>query len=120
MGPEPALISIFGGAGDLAQRKLIPALYQLGREGLLPDGVALLGVGRGAADGDAYRTLAREALARHSRSGPFDERTWSALASRIDFVRGDFEDPATYARLRQRVETIERQGTTRGNRIFYL
>lgn len=111
---------IFGGAGDLAQRKLIPALYQLARDQLLPDGMALLSVGRGAEDGQAYRALLRESLARHARSGAVDERVWSALSSRIDWVKGDFDHASTYARLRERVESLERRRTTGGNRLFYL
>src|SRR6185295_19405734 len=93
-------------------------IHQLARERLLPDGTALLGVGRGPSGAERYRALIAEALAKYSRSGGAGDPAWTALLSRTDFIEGDFEDASTYARLKRRMEGLEQ--TTGGNRLFYL
>src|SRR3954470_19302418 len=83
--PEPATVVIFGGAGDLAHRKLLPALYNLHVDGLLPPRIAIAGVGRKQLSDDEYRAFAKEGASRFSRRS-VDEQAWSAFAARLFFV----------------------------------
>jgi glucose-6-phosphate 1-dehydrogenase len=116
---EPCALVIFGGTGDLSRRKLVPALYNLSRDGALPDGVAILGVGLDPWSRDAFRATHREATSRFSRSQPLDEAAWESFARRLDYVSGDLAEPATYERLRERLEEADHGFGTRGNRLFY-
>src|SRR4051794_32655561 len=82
---EPATIVIFGGAGDLAHRKLLPALYNLSIDGLLPPRVAIIGAGRRDCDDEGYREFAKEGVQKFSRR-PIDEARWRAFAESLFFV----------------------------------
>src|SRR5436190_10400011 len=82
---EPVTMVIFGGAGDLAHRKLLPALYNLHLDGHLPSGFAVVGVGRNPFDDAAYRAFARDGIAQFSRR-PIDEAAWAAFAGTLFFV----------------------------------
>jgi glucose-6-phosphate 1-dehydrogenase len=116
--PEPCAMVIFGGTGDLARRKLIPGLYNLMRDGLLPDGCHIVGLGRSVEDAEAYRKLLEESTRKFSRT-PFEAEVWAKLAPRISFVHGDLEDPVTYNDLRKELERLDRTGTE-GNRLYYF
>jgi glucose-6-phosphate 1-dehydrogenase len=116
---EPATIVIFGGAGDLAHRKLLPALYNLHLDGLLPPRIAVVGAGRKAFTDEAYRAFAREGIERFSRR-PIDEAQWPALAEALFFVSLDLEDPRAFPTLGARLDTIEHERGLPGNRIYYL
>src|SRR3954471_10982715 len=76
---EPATLVIFGGAGDLAHRKLLPALYNLHLDGLLPPRFAIVGVGRKDMDDEGYRAFAKDGIAAFSRR-PIDEASWALFA----------------------------------------
>src|SRR5262249_47926990 len=95
---DPATIVIFGGAGDLAARKLLPALYNLHVDGLLPPRAAIVGVGRKALTDETYRAFARDGTERFSRRPPEDV-TWQTFAQSIFFHNGSIEDPAGYRAL---------------------
>src|SRR5438093_12493288 len=82
---EPVSVVIFGGAGDLAHRKLLPALYNLHLDGLLPPRVAIVGVGRSDLDDNGYREFAKEGITRFSRR-PLDTQAWETFASSLFFV----------------------------------
>ncbi|MBI3726430.1 glucose-6-phosphate dehydrogenase [bacterium] len=116
--PEPCALVIFGGTGDLARRKLVPALYNLSRDGALPDGVSVIGIGLDAWTPDAFRATHREATAKFSRSKPLDEKAWESFARRLDYLSGDLAEASTYAALGEKLKEGESQGT-RGNRLFY-
>ncbi len=118
--PDPQALVIFGGSGDLAARKLIPAMYNLQRGGLLPTCFAVAGLGRREMDDEIYRDRLRTATAEHSRAGPPDPELWKAFAQGISYVRGDFGAPEGYLDLAKRLESIEQRHATEGNRIFYL
>src|SRR4029077_10149517 len=81
---EPVTIVIFGGAGDLARRKLLPALYNLHVDGLLPPRIAIAGVGRKPMSDDEYRAFAKAGVAKFSRR-PIDEATWAIFAEALFF-----------------------------------
>jgi glucose-6-phosphate 1-dehydrogenase len=116
---DPATIVIFGGAGDLALRKLLPALYNLHLDGLLPSPLAVVGTGRKELADDSYRALARHGVERHSRR-PVDEAGWSSFATSLFFVNLDVEQPEAFATLGARLDTIEHERGLSGNRVYYL
>jgi glucose-6-phosphate 1-dehydrogenase len=116
---DPATIVIFGGAGDLARRKLLPALYNLHRDGLLPAPVAVVGAGRRDLDDGAYRAFAREGTARFSRR-PIDEGAWAGFAEALFFVNIDLEQPEAFPTLGARLDAIEHDRGLPGNRVYYL
>jgi len=116
---DPCAIAIFGGAGDLTRRKLLPSLYNLAACKLLPAEFAILGFARAELDDESYRAKLLEDLRQHVPSG-FDEALARELVGRAHFLRGRFEDPAAYAQLGQRLEQFERERGTRGNCLFYL
>src|SRR5262245_16928775 len=101
--PEPCALVIFGGSGDLSRRKLVPALYHLERDGALPPGVPILGVGLEGWTRDVFRQTHREATGRFSRSKPIDEAVWERFARRLDYVSGDLSKPETYLLLKDRL-----------------
>ena len=116
---ESCTLVIFGGSGDLARRRLIPALYNLLLDGLLPANFAVLGLGRKKMTDDEFRATLREGVLAHSRQSLVEER-WTAFASRLFYLAGGNDDSNTYAALKTRVEELERQFGLPGNRIFYL
>lgn len=118
--PDPCILVLFGVTGDLAQRKIVPALYHLEQTGLLPDGFALVGFSRSAGDEVALRQRLREALEQHSRTGPVDEELWRKFSSRIHSVAGSASDLEAYGRLAQKLDEVARIHGTRGNQLFYF
>ena len=118
--PDPAAFVLFGATGDLAHRKVVPALFQLWRTHLLPHEFTLLAVGRRAYSDDDFRRELKQAVDVFSRVQPVDQETWDDLASRIFYHQGDFADPAAYASLAERLDGMDEERSTRGNRIFYL
>ncbi len=117
---DPQALIIFGGSGDLAARKLIPALYNLRRDGLLPERFVVAGQGRRPMDDETYRTRLLEAASRYSRSGPPQPESWNAFAERLHYLRGDSSDAEGFTRLTEELPRLEEAHGTGGNRIFYL
>lgn len=117
--PQPCTLVILGGVGDLARRKLLPALYNLHLDGVLPKGLAIVGFGRRELADDGYRTFALEAIERYSRR-PIEPEGWWAFAQALSFVRGTFEGEAAFAALVERLPTLERACGLGGGRVFYL
>jgi glucose-6-phosphate 1-dehydrogenase len=116
---DPCALVLFGATGDLAKRKLVPGLYNLHKDGLLPEGFAVVGVGRSVASLDEFRALARAHAVRFSRS-PVDAASWDAFAERIDYVRGDIDDPGTYEALRAALARADQHHGTAGNRLYCM
>jgi glucose-6-phosphate 1-dehydrogenase len=117
--PEPVTIVIFGGSGDLASRKLLPALYNLHLDSLLPPRFAVVGVGRKAMSDDAFRQFARDGVEKFSRRPP-DDAPWRVFAGSLFYQAGVFEDPLAYRSLGARLDTLEHEAGLSGNRIYYL
>jgi len=112
----PCVFVLFGAAGDLTKRKLIPALFNLVRARLLPDNFAVLGVSVDDLDAEAFRNQVSEFLpARDDAAAQLD---W--LRQRLFYERGDFGDPATFSKLRERLAAIDSESHTQGNYLFYL
>ncbi len=118
--PDPACFVLFGATGDLAHRKVVPALFQLWRTHLLPHEFTIVAVGRRPYTDEAFREELRDSVEKYSRVQPVDRETWDELASRIVYHRGDFGDTATYLGLAERLEGLDAERATRGNRIYYL
>ncbi len=118
--PAPCAVVIFGASGDLTKRKLVPALYNLAVSRLLPAGTSVLGVARSPMSDADFAAAQRESLSKFSRRKPVDDVVWNDFAQGMGYVSGTFEDPATYAALRERLEALDRTRGTRGNRVFYL
>jgi glucose-6-phosphate 1-dehydrogenase len=116
---EPVTIVIFGGAGDLAHRKLLPALYNLHVDGLLPPRFAVVGVGRKTMSDEDYREFARDGTKRFSRRPP-EDAVWQTFAPALLYQGGTLEDPAAFRSLGARLDTIEHERGLPGNRIYYL
>jgi glucose-6-phosphate 1-dehydrogenase len=118
---DPCTIVIFGGAGDLAKRKLLPAIYQLAKDGLLPDGCDILGISREDMNDDSYRTLMKDEVKASHEITEFDEAVWSKMAARMFYVSGDLGDVKAYEGFGKRLAEVEEHRTPeRRNRMFYL
>src|SRR5690349_11947016 len=111
---------IFGASGDLTRRKLVPAIYSLARDRLLPPSLAVVGVARRTISDTDFRATLREGCDQFARRRPVDPQLWQSFESGIFYVAGDFDDPAAYARLKTRLDEIEKQRGIPGNRIYYL
>ena len=116
--PPPTSLVIFGGTGDLAARKLLPAVYNLRRGGLLPEKFDVIGIGRREGDDERFRTHAHDSIAEFSRSG-LDDDTWKTLEPNLEFLRGDLDDPKLFEELAERLARHEAQSGPR-QRVFYL
>ena len=116
----PSTFVIFGASGDLTRRKLLPALYNLLKDGVLPDGFATLGVARRPKTDESFAEEMRVAADKYSRQKPLDPAIWEKLAAGIGYVQGTFEDPKTYVDLKARLEKLDAERGTGKNRIFYL
>ncbi|HEU4383434.1 MAG TPA: glucose-6-phosphate dehydrogenase [Anaeromyxobacteraceae bacterium] len=116
---DPCAIVIFGVRGDLTRRKLLPALYNLRCNGLLPREFAILGAGRRETDDAGLREELGQAM-RTFATRPVAEEVWADFRDRLHYVRGDIEDSATYRRIADRLAELEREHRTGGNVLFYL
>jgi glucose-6-phosphate 1-dehydrogenase len=117
--PAPCAIVIFGATGDLTSRKILPAIYNLRRAGLLPPETTVVGFSRRPLSDDDFRKMTRESLDAHSRVKP-EEGLWHDFAEGIFYEPGHFAEKSAYRDLAERLEQIDAARGTRGNRLFYL
>ena len=118
---EPCTVVIFGSAGDLTRRKLIPALYYLAEHRLLPEGFRLLGVGRDKMTDAGFAVAVRAALDSSDEIRSVKPETWSWMAERLHYAAGDLATPEVYAKVRSRLDEIETGAPVdQRNRMFYL
>jgi glucose-6-phosphate 1-dehydrogenase len=118
--PDPSILTLFGATGDLAHRKVLPAIYQLWRTNLLPHEFVLLAIGRRPYDDEAFREEVRKTLGEFSRVLPLDDAAWRSFRDRICYQRLDFEDPRGFDGLATRLDELDKTEGTRGNRLYYL
>ena len=118
--PDPSVVVLFGATGDLAHRKVLPAIYQLWRTNLLPHEFVLLAIGRRPYDDATFRAEIRTSLETHSRVLPLDEAAWTSFAQRILYHHFDFHEEGGFEGLATRLETIDAEHGTRGNHLYYL
>lgn len=117
--PQPCSVVIFGASGDLTYRKLIPALYNIAADGDLPAALTVVGFARREKTDDSFRRELEDAARKHSRSGVNDE-VWASFAERIYYHRSEFADSGGYHQLASRLDQLDEEHGTRGNRLFYL
>jgi glucose-6-phosphate 1-dehydrogenase len=117
--PEPTTVVIFGASGDLTKRKLVPALYTLMAERLLPPSFAVVGFARKQVGDEAFRAEMKDWCGRFARHKPTDE-LWAQFEKGIYFHTGDYDDPASYKALKDRLDAIDRERGISGNRVFYI
>src|SRR5829696_1657869 len=115
---SPCALVIFGASGDLAKRKLIPALYELAREKLLPQNFALIGFARTEMSDDDYRKECRESLQKFKKE--LDPEALKRLEASIGYVAGDYGDAGAHERLIKKLNEVDKGQATAGNVLFYL
>jgi glucose-6-phosphate 1-dehydrogenase len=116
---HPTTMVIFGGTGDLAHRKLLPAIYNLAHEGALPERFNLIAVSRSDIPHDNYRQMARESIEKYSRRKP-DAQVLDKLLEQVRYVPGTFDDDSVYERLKDQLEEFDKEAGLEFNRLFYL
>ena len=116
---DPCVMVIFGFTGDLTRRKLIPALYNLATQQLLSREFAVIGVGRTAMSDDDARKKVTEDFKKFA-TGTVDSDLWEWFVRRISYVSGDFDDPATYEKLKETLAKVDKEHNSHGNYFFYL
>ncbi len=117
--PQPCSVVIFGATGDLTHRKLLPALYNLAADGELPPAVTVIGFARRPKTDDDFRKEMEQAVKQFSRQAVRDE-IWQNFAQSIFYHQSDFADESGFKSLAERLDAIDKERGTRGNRLFYF
>jgi len=115
----PCVVVIFGAAGDLTKRKLIPALYNLKHSKLLSDQFVVLGIARAEMSDEEFRSRMRDDM-KEFATDEVDPQEWKWLEESLYYMSGDFNDEAMYAELKSRVEELDQNHQAQGNYAFYL
>jgi glucose-6-phosphate 1-dehydrogenase len=118
IGP-PCVLVIFGAAGDLTKRKLIPALYNLKKSNLLPDNFAVIGVARAEMNDEEFRKRLSDDMHEFA-TDDVDPADWKWLEERLYYLSGDFDDNETFARLKELLTKVDAERSAQGNYCFYL
>ncbi len=118
--PDPCTLVLFGATGDLTRRKLIPALYSLAVQELLPERFAIVAFARRDRDDASFREDLREAVRVFAPSLPADGETWERFARRVFYHRSTLDDPQGYRNLHTRLEALDREHGLNGSHLFYL
>lgn len=117
---DPCILVIFGATGDLTARKLLPAIYNLAREGSLPSQFAVVGFARREKSHEQFRHEIKEAINKFSRVKPVDKTIWKNFEQQIFYHRSEFDDQQGYESLNTFLEELDGKIGTKGNRVFYL
>jgi glucose-6-phosphate 1-dehydrogenase len=115
----PSVMVIFGVSGDLTSRKLMPSLYDLAMTSRLAEGFTIIGVSRREWSDEQFREEMRSAVEAHART-PVTQDRWESFAKGLFYVSGNFDDQSMYETLGQRLEAVDQERRTDGNRLFYL
>ncbi|MFP2960923.1 glucose-6-phosphate dehydrogenase [Myxococcus sp. 1LA] len=118
--PDPCALVLFGATGDLAQRKLFPALFELARDHLLPENFAVVAFSRSEGDSEAFREHVKASLQKFARTQPLDEAVWKDFAPRLELISGGYDDPKSFVRLREELDRVAQKFGTQGNQFYYL
>ncbi|GAB3943907.1 glucose-6-phosphate dehydrogenase [Corynebacterium tapiri] len=110
---------IFGVTGDLAKKKLLPAIYDLAHRGLLPAGFTFVGFGRREWSNEQFQDYVRDAVEEKART-EFDEHVWQRLAEGMNFVQGNFDSNESFDELASTLSRLDKERGTGGNWAFYL
>jgi len=117
---EPCSIVLFGASGDLAKRKVIPAMFDLAQHHALGDRYAITGFARTPMTDESFRNVLGEAAKTISEVGPIDPANWDEFAKKLHYCAGDYADAEAYKRLAEKLDEIDAQRELCGNRLFYL
>jgi glucose-6-phosphate 1-dehydrogenase len=117
--PDPQILIIFGASGDLTQRKLVPALYQMRLERKIPPELTIVGVARREWSHDYFREHMREGVEQFG-GGLQSEELWNDFAKGLFYCSGNIDDPESYQKLKDFLAELDELRGTRGNRVFYL
>jgi glucose-6-phosphate 1-dehydrogenase len=117
---EPCSVILFGASGDLAKRKVIPAMYDLAQHNSLGERYAIIGFARTPMTDETFRTTIGEAAKTISEVGPIDPAKWNDFSSNLYYSAGEYGDLNSYAQLAKRLAEIDAEKKLGGNRLFYL
>jgi len=117
---EPCSVILFGASGDLAKRKVIPAMYDLAQHNSLGERYAIIGFARTPMTDESFRTTIGEAAKTISEVGPIDPAKWNDFSSNLYYSAGEYGDLNSYAQLAKRLAEIDKEKKLGGNRLFYL
>lgn len=118
--PDPSILVLFGATGDLAHRKLMPAVYNLMRENYLPANFTVVGFGRRSKTDQQMRDEYRQSVGEFSRSGQVQAGLWESFAQGIFYVQSKIDDIEGYRKLKQELDRFDQERGAMGNRLFYL
>jgi glucose-6-phosphate 1-dehydrogenase len=117
---EPCAIVIFGASGDLARRKLVPALYDMAARACLAHRFAIVGFARTPLSDAQFRDASGEAVRSTAEVRPLDDNVWTPFARSLHYEVGNYDDPESYRKLAQTLDELDRAQNLGGNRLFYL
>ncbi|HXX15676.1 MAG TPA: glucose-6-phosphate dehydrogenase [Candidatus Eremiobacteraceae bacterium] len=117
---EPCAIVVFGASGDLAKRKVIPAMFDLAQHKSLGERYAIVGFARTPMTDDSFRSTLGEAAKTISEVGPIDPQKWNEFAANLSYLPGDYDDVKAYQQLAKRLEQLDAEKNLCRNRLFYL
>src|ERR1700738_654212 len=117
---DPCAVVLFGASGDLAKRKVIPAMYDLAVHKGLGPRYEIVGFSRTAMTDETFRSALGEAAKSMSEVGPIDPKKWEEFAGNLHYQTGDYNDPNAYAELAKRLAELDKEKNLGGNRLFYL
>jgi glucose-6-phosphate 1-dehydrogenase len=117
---DPCVLVIFGATGDLTARKLLPALYNLTREGQLPSHFACVGFARRPKTHEQFRNEMQDAVSKHSRVKPIDQPLWNSFSEQLFYHCSEFDNDEGYEKLKEFLQDLDARFGTKGNRVFYL
>ena len=118
--PNPCAIVIFGASGDLAKRKLLPALYELALQKLLDEKTYIIGYSRSQMSDDDFRKEAKDAIGKYARTKPVDDGVWSSLEKRLFYIAADYGADDGHAKATAKMNELDKQFGTGGNRLYYI
>jgi glucose-6-phosphate 1-dehydrogenase len=116
---EECVMVIFGASGDLTRRKLVPALYNLAKNNLLPAEFAVVGIARSEKNDEAFRSEMNDNI-KEFATGEVDPQVWNSLVQRFYYLPGNIQEAATYKRLQDLLQQVDRKHETGGNYFYYL
>ncbi len=116
---DPSIMVIFGATGDLSSKKLLPALYNLAKQRLLPPGFAVVGAAIDDLNDDSYRKHAADVISQHSRTQPVDGTVLQAFLQATFYVKVDFSKLEDFRTLQRKLQELDQSRHTAGNRVFY-
>jgi glucose-6-phosphate 1-dehydrogenase len=118
--PNPTIFAIFGGAGDLTWRKLVPALYDLSKDNLVPSKFSIISISHHELTTDDLRKRLHDGVNKFSRTGPATDREWKKFSEYFYYLQGNFKDETTYSALGKLCDEVAKKWGTKPQRIFYM